>query len=242
MKLFSLLQKTRARNPPLFHVTHAKAGSSWLYKIFKTAYGDRVPKRAGSDICALSIEKGKLYSAIFCNYRDFKTIPLAVRSPHFFVMRDLRDTIVSLYFSHKYSHVPNKKVLESRLAMEGMSDEEGIMHCFRETSKYLIGLQRSWMESTSPIYKYEDLFESKGLMLLDILDDLNFDFDRSHLLSVINENTFKRAFGRNPGEVDINSHGRSGVSGSWKAHRSDEMDEFIERELSRHIELTGYEV
>jgi len=107
-------------------------------------------------------------------------MPSTQSVPHFFVMRDIRDTITSMYFSHRYSHVPSEKILKARAKLEQMSEEAGILHCFQDQTPKLIKTQRSWIESGAPVYRYEDLFESQGMLLLDILDEVGFRYDKSH--------------------------------------------------------------
>ncbi|MGJ8653719.1 MAG: sulfotransferase domain-containing protein [Opitutaceae bacterium] len=238
---------TSSRDPTgihdtLYHVTHAKAGSSWLYRIFKKAHKDRVPVRVGKKIDTIKHQEGQIYSALFCGYEDFVQVPTSLETPHFFVMRDLRDTLTSLYFSHRYSHIPNPKVAKAREILTDMNEDEGMLYMFKTHSEELMRIQRSWIESPAPVYTYEALFESEGMLLLDILDDIGFNYKRKPLKSIIKKSTFEKAFGRKPGEVDIHSHGRSGVAGSWKKHRNPELDQFIEENLSEHLRFSGYEV
>ncbi|WP_269524405.1 sulfotransferase domain-containing protein [Coraliomargarita parva] len=243
--MFELFKKTRgprAEADCLFHVTHAKAGSSWLYRIFKTAYDERTPLRVGEKIEDLQYQPGAIYSALFCDYPRFRKLKFAQKQPTFFVIRDIRDTLTSLYFSLKYSHVPNPNVLQAREEMKDMSDEEGLLHVFRKRSAKFLFTQSSWMESGLPVYRYEEIFESQGQMLIPILQELRFDFDADYLLKVIEQLTFEKEFGRKPGETDIHSHGRSGKPGSWKEYMTPELEEFIDTSLSAHIKQTNYPI
>ena len=83
----------------LFHVTHAKAGSSWIYSILRKVYKNKVMPRVGSEIDALEYSENGIYSALFLDNDEFQRIDFSAHQPCFFVMRDIRDTLVSLYFS-----------------------------------------------------------------------------------------------------------------------------------------------
>ena len=88
----------------LFHITHAKAGSTWVADILLTAFGERVYSRFGRRIENYKWEPGRIYPAIFLPRGEFTALAGTERQPTFFVLRDIRDTMVSLYFSLRYTH------------------------------------------------------------------------------------------------------------------------------------------
>ena len=102
-------------------------------------------------------------------------------------------------------------------------------------------IQESWVKSDSPIYKYEDLFASNGMLLFDILDNLDINYSHRLLSNAIKKHSFEKSFGRKPGDTDIMSHGRNGLAGNWKEHQSKEIDAIIEKNFKGHLKLTGYE-
>lgn len=240
--LFSRSHKKIDREQRLFHVTHAKAGSTWIYRILKKTFRDRIEQRVGDKIQIIEPKPGAVYGAIFSSIEDLSTIDAFKNQPHFFVMRDIRDTLVSLYFSHRYSHVPSPKVLSARKRLETMSEVDGMLYYFQESQHTIKRIQRSWLESNSPVYKYEDLFMSQGETIPDILDDLGIDYSADSLKKAIRSSSFERSFNRKPGENDIHSHGRNGLPGNWREHQTDQLNQFIDEHLSDHIRFSGYEL
>ena len=227
--------------PPLIHVTHAKAGSTWLYNIFHDVYPKRLAERVGGAIDQIDASPGDIHSAVFCDYEAFQTIRGAADSRCFFIMRDIRDTMISLYFSRRYSHVENVRIKGSREVLKEMSEDEGILHLFRTRSVRYCEIQSSWMGSGKPVYRYEDLFETQGDLLFDILEDVGFEYDRRRMKKALHKRSFEKQFKRKPGDVDIHSHGRSGLPGGWRDHLTPELEAFINEGLGEHLRLTGYE-
>ena len=226
----------------LFHVTHAKGGSSWIYSILKKVYKQSVLPRVGRDFQSLEQKENGIYSALFLDYDEFCKIEFSKGAPCFFVMRDIRDTLVSLYFSHRYSHVENEKVIRARNNMKDMTDEEGMLYIFENNWEQFARIQLSWVRSGQPVFRYEDLFLSEGRMLEEILDSINFDVPKKPLRAAIEAQAFEANFKRKPNEVDIYSHGRTGLPGDWKNHLTDDLGAFIEKQLAPVIQETGYEL
>ncbi len=83
-----------------------KAGSTWLYNIFRSAFGSRPGRKrvGGKKTENYHFEPGKIYPAMFLSFQDFSALKGSDSGPCFFVVRDIRDTLVSLYFSMRYSH------------------------------------------------------------------------------------------------------------------------------------------
>src|SRR5690242_6591022 len=92
-------------NLPVFHVTHWKAGSTWVQGVLQRLAGERfVPLKPDmSHVLKEPIRPGGVYTPVYMRREPFVA---AVTVPHtrFFVMRDLRDTLVSWYFSLAVSH------------------------------------------------------------------------------------------------------------------------------------------
>src|SRR5690349_6045287 len=103
---------TRVREvPTLVHVTHAKAGSSWIRDILELVFcehvaprGPWVAKETGGDLSKHVFAPNRIYPAMFMTRDELLAHPELRDAPRFFILRDLRDTLVSLYFSLKVSH------------------------------------------------------------------------------------------------------------------------------------------
>ncbi len=117
--------------PTVFHVTHVKSGSQWVYNILEGCAPGRIvkPRVKVAQFYEDAILPGMIYPTVYVsqprfeatlrpqnhpsadhqidspaykNWRNFVELQLPIKV--FFVMRDLRDTLVSLYFSLKVSH------------------------------------------------------------------------------------------------------------------------------------------
>ncbi len=103
--------------PAVFHLTHYKAGSQWIFRILKALCGDRfVQSESG---CAHFLGRpprpGGVYPTVYVTREQFEATATPRRSRRFVVIRDLRDTLISGYFSLKTSHTPmSAKISEVR--------------------------------------------------------------------------------------------------------------------------------
>ncbi len=229
--------------PSLFHVTHAKAGSTWLHNVFVSAFGSkRVAKRIGGRTELYRHEPGKIVPALFLSYEDFVALEGTEGERCFFVIRDIRDTLVSLYFSMRYSHTDKgfPHIRKFRDEVEGMDDSAGIAHTFKTRSRGFRRIQESWLDSGQPVVKYEDLLLDAEGRLAELFEQLDFPCDRKALAAAVEENSFEKRFGRPLGTKDNKSHGRQGAPGDWKNYANDEIDAIVEERFGGLLSKAGY--
>lgn len=227
----------------LFHVTHAKAGSTWLHNVFVSAFGRRrVAPRVGGKVEKYRFKPGMIVPAIFLAYDDFMQLEGASADRCFFVIRDIRDTLTSLYFSMRYSHTDKgfPHITKFREEVSGMSDPEGIAHLFKTRSRNFLRVQTSWLDSGAPVVRYEDLLYDTEGILSSLFDRLGYPHDPKALRKAIEANSFKKKFGRDLGEKDVKSHGRQGSPGDWKNYRSDEISRVVDEKFSELLLKAGY--
>ncbi len=226
----------------LFHVTHAKAGSTWIADILSTAFGERTYRRFGRRTEHYEWVPSCVYPAIFLPRQEFFELDGATGQPVFFVLRDIRDAMVSLYFSLRYTHTTDgfPHIVKFREEVEGMGDGEGLLHTIRTRHSEIQRIQESWLNSDSEVVRYEDLIASGGTLLTEVLDRIGFRYDREILERAITANSFEAKFGRALGEVDERSHGRQGLPGDWRRYATDELVEFVETNLKGTLEKGGY--
>src|SRR5690348_2267422 len=109
------------QEPTIFHVTHWKAGSQWLHRILRDIALDRIvaPQLFEKQFLIEPIVAGAIYPTVYVTKEQFESVPLPTGSKKFVVIRDLRDTLVSAYFSIRYSHaVIDKSLAEWRERLE----------------------------------------------------------------------------------------------------------------------------
>lgn len=116
--------------PSIYHVTHWKAGSQWVRAVFQELWPDRVADLTEEESFFRGSHPpvpGMIYSPIYCQRKRFEREPWA-KFPHrtFVVLRDLRDTLVSWYFSLAKTHGPNSYIDAVRPVLQSMDAETGI--------------------------------------------------------------------------------------------------------------------
>lgn len=159
----------------------------------------------------------------------------------FVVIRDLRDTFVSLYFSLKNTH-PILKPFHSKYRdyLLSSSKEEGFMFLFEEY-KHFKNIQITWQQPEYLYLKYEDLIQDEKGIFKEIFDYCEINISRNAFNEIVERNTFTKITGRKPGEEDRSSHYRKGIVGDWKNHFSSEVKEDFKRRFGEVLIQTGYE-
>jgi hypothetical protein len=101
-----------AERPTIVHITHWKAGSQWLYHILHQCCPDRIvaPKVDEAHFLKEQIVAGKIYPTVYLPRQVVERVRVPADTRFFVVLRDPRDTLISLYYSQKISHVLDKKL------------------------------------------------------------------------------------------------------------------------------------
>jgi len=218
------------------------------------------------------IQVGKIYAASFISRDDFDAMLLPWSSTRFekiffkrnhcahlqnffnfrvkhnrfktfFVVRDSRDTLVSMYFSLKISHtilLDQQRTLRETLQSMGLA--EGLMYLIRKNLKSIARIQSSWI--TYPpglIVRYEDLVEDEHGVFDEIIDYCEIDINRQYLHTMIANNSFEKATGRKPGQEDISAHLRKGIVGDWRNYFTDTVKSEFKQYYGKLLIDTGYE-
>jgi lipopolysaccharide transport system ATP-binding protein len=231
----------------VFHVTHYKAGSQWIRRILTKSVGRRL-LHVGADRHELfedPIVPGRVYSACYVSREEFDDIERPPDSRHFFIARDLRDTLVSGYFSLKLSHpaFELEAVAAMRNRLRAMGLEEGLMHTLDDWVPANAEIQRSWIKSEETVIHFEDLLANDVGMLEEVLlGHCRLGVRPRKLRRAIEKARFERlSGGRAPGEEDVAAHYRKGVTGDWRNYFNEPLkDAFKERYGDLLIEA-GYE-
>jgi hypothetical protein len=205
-----------------FHVTHWKAGSQWIGGMLQHIFApDFVPAEIHEvQVFTRPIMAGKVYRCVYVSRQEFKSFAPA-NSRHFVVLRDLRDTLISYYFSIGYSHGLDTPALEKlRMVLNSLNEEEGLGYLMEYSLAGSALIQRSWLEAGEKFYKFEDfLKDAPGQLERMFHEDWGVEVQRSLIEEVAARHTFKKlSRGRQAGEEDIKSHYRKGIAGDWRTH------------------------
>ncbi|HMB90211.1 MAG TPA: sulfotransferase domain-containing protein [Rhodothermales bacterium] len=118
--------------PTVFHITHYKAGSQWVAEILKHSAPERfvTPQAYSDHVSQVPLKAGSIYPTVYLTRPKVEVVLQGLEGRHrlFVVQRDLRDTLVSLYFSIKISHkILNPRQQYTRGVLQQLSVEDGLL-------------------------------------------------------------------------------------------------------------------
>ncbi len=246
-KFISRLSRPRKRETPptVIHVTHWKAGSQWLYKILLDCVGDRVV-RTEMDVAHFlkqPVQTGMIYPAVYLTKQQFDSVLLPADSQRFVIIRDLRDTLISWYFSMKVSHPEIHSVIgDDRIRLNSLTEEEGLLSAISRM-RLIANIQLSWVEAGEPVIRYEDLLErDEAILQRVLLEQCQLPITRERLREVLQANRFEQSTGGRPrGQEDIHAHHRKGIAGDWRNHFTPRVTEAFKARYGNLLVATGYE-
>jgi len=235
----------RENLPTIFHVTHWKAGSQWLYKILADAIPDSIvkPEAGNAQVLHWPVRPGKVYPAVYVTKQDFDVVRKPTGARHFVVIRDLRDTLISAYFSSKISHpIADAASARLRRVLQSASFDDGMIYMMDEWLPGCARIQLSWLESGEPLIRYRDLLERDVDILERVLvDECRLPVDRHRFRNAVLANRFEELARRPRGQEDITAHERKGVAGDWKNHFNDRLKRAFKARYGGLLIATGFE-
>lgn len=264
-----------ARNAPvILHITHHKAGSQWVAEILKHCVPpDTVvlPQTRSAHFKPEALRPGALFLTVYLPRNQVETVTANFAGPirRFVVIRDLRDTLVSLYFSARYSHQLNTLNLQTRTRLLPLSMEEGMLMLLTKNLEFENGasprdasgtvtlavqstppspieriakLQNSWISAPDRLLvRYEDLVANEQGAFQRIIDYCQIEVAPVRLHHIVANNSFAARTGRQPGQEDIMDHLRKGVGGDWRTYFTAEIKATFKAHYGEHLIYTGYE-
>ncbi|MEO7318585.1 MAG: hypothetical protein ABIZ56_06330 [Chthoniobacteraceae bacterium] len=218
--------------PTLLHLTHAKAGSTWitviLHELFKqsvTPRGTRVAGASGGDLSQHVFEAGMVYPSMFMTREEVLAHAELNGCKRFIVIRDLRDTLAALYFSVKLSASTGDAPFE---VWENENEETGLLEMLDSRITRIAAIQASWLNQGEIVLRYEDLMEND----FDLLRDAFI-----HRLALpVSESALHRAIRAAPAE-----RGRRTGAVDWRKHFTPKISARFAERFGRLLIDTGYE-
>jgi len=231
--------------PTIFHVTHWKAGSQWIHRILIACVPELIvpPQSGESQFLHWPLQPGKVYPTVYVTKQQFDQVHLPAGARRFVVIRDLRDTLVSWYFSLKHSHpLTTAQLAEERFALQKLSMEDGLLYLMDKWLGLSAQIQLSWQEAGEPLIRYEDLLTQDTTILERVLlDECQLPVSRQRLQEVILANRFASLTRtRQRGEEDIAAHERKGIAGDWQNHFTDRVKRAFKARYGGILIATGY--
>jgi Wzt C-terminal domain/Sulfotransferase domain len=240
--------QTRAEDeaiPTIVHVTHWRAGSQWIYKILRECAPERIvePKFRETQFLHWALQPGKVYPTVYVTKQQFDSVRLPRNWRRFVVIRDLRDVLVSAYFSIKLSHpIIDPRLAHGRSVLQSSSLDDGMIYLM-DTLADSARIQVSWLEAGEPLIRYEDLL-GHDLDILErvLLDECQLPVSRERFREVILSSRFERLTnGRERGQEDIRAHERKGIAGDWRNYFNDRVKQSFKTRYGGLLVATGYE-
>jgi lipopolysaccharide transport system ATP-binding protein len=190
------------------------------------------------------VRGGGVYPTVYVTKQQFDRVRLPGSSRHFVVIRDLRDTLVSAYFSFKVSHpIEESGLAQVRETLQSVSAEEGLLHLIREWLPRCANIQATWLESGERLIRYEDLLDHD----VEILEPLLLDHCRLPIGSDVLRETVRRnrfeslTKNRARGQEDATVHERKGIAGDWRNHFTEPVKKAFKLRYGPLLLATGYE-
>jgi hypothetical protein len=234
----------RDKFPAVIHFTHAKAGSTWIDGILRALFGKRVLPRFWStpDFTGAA---GKVYASVFMERDAALQSPDVQKGRRFFVLRDLRDTLISRYFSIRDSHKPDPagKIEAARAELLGLSVEDGLSLVMDDAGMAkTAAIQRSWLGSSETVLRYEDLITNDVPLFTKLFTEtLALPVTAADVEKAVVSQRFETVYGRKLGEEDTKSHGRKGTPGDWQNHFTRKLAEKFHGKFGELLIQPGYE-
>jgi lipopolysaccharide transport system ATP-binding protein len=237
--------------PALLCVTHYKAGSHWIHVILMQCVKDRVvePQADLRHFLEAPVREGMVYPKLYVTREQFESVELPPRWHRFVVIRDLRDTLVSGYFSLRVSHPREGEVMVDAARRFGdMLQEVDVETGLRATMEEWLptaaaNIQESWLEAGERLIRYEDLLDRDVEILEPLLiKQCELPVDPRLLRAAVKRNRFERLTGgRKRGEEDVTAHERKGIAGDWRNHFSEALKSDFKERWGDLLIATGYE-
>jgi hypothetical protein len=239
----------RLEPPTIFHITHAKAGSQWIHRMFHHIdyYRLVTPLPDMQQFLQQPIIAGRIYPTLFVCRTQFGEVKVPENHYKFVVIRDLRDTLLSLCFSMLFSHAPGDgipgEIDQFRSRYQSDRFDEALMHVIRTYGRSTGNLQASWIDQGAPVFRYDELLKDDLGCFRRIFNDIcKLRIEEERLQQIVTSNRFHvLSGGRKPGEADANHHYRNGMQGDWVHHYSSAHVREFKTLLSDILVATGFE-
>ena len=227
------------------HITHPKAGSTWvtvvLHELFRESVAPRgrnVAGASGGDLAQHVFETGRVYPAMFMTRGQVLAHPELNGCKRFIVIRDLRDTLVALYFSLKMS-LPSEDRSRGNVLLDTLNEldeEAGLLHLIDARIADIGTIQASWLKQGEIVLRYEDLLDNGFDLLRDaFIGRLALPVSESALIRAIRAAPIQR------GAQAARLRGRKSGAADWRNHFTPKIRDRFSAQFGQLLIHAGYE-
>ena len=229
----------------LVHLTHWKAGSQWFRAVLEDAFGSAVqqPEPGTRHFFAQTLGTSKVYPCGYLTRTEFSLLGLPAEHRRLLIIRDLRDTLVSGYYSIRYSHSLVGNLEKYRWVLNQSSEEDGLLYLMETWLPQSALVQRTWLEAQEPYIRFEEFMVDPERALRRAFTEFwSIPLSETEAHQLIARHSFaSHSGGRQPGEEDRLSHYRKGVPGEWRERFTPKVAEIFERKFGDLVRLARYE-
>ena len=163
-----------------------------------------------------------------------------------FLLRDPRDCLVSLYYSHLKSHrisTSSSLMNAARTHAETTPIDRYVIHSLASTYQniaQMLSLLETIRRSSIPyqVFVYEDIFNEQHSMFREICSSLNYDLDDKRWKQLVDESQVSNnPLNVHPTSEDQARHIRKGTPGDYKAKLGESTIRLINKPLQPLLEL-----
>jgi len=236
-------------------VSHHKCASQYVAAVLedvcflKKIPSVRVNWQSGISGFSLRINKFLLvtdYSADALNLNK-------IEGRGFHVIRDPRDILISMYYSHKYSHPIRKgraggvEIARDREVLRTMDMAGGLRYLMDHSGffKRACGAMENWDYENTNFYetRFERITAAPQEDFQRIFDFIGLDIAPEKLGRILQKHSFQnmRKRWRQSGRTLEHNHYRKGVPGDWKNYLSQENKQIFKDRYGGLLVRLGYE-
>jgi hypothetical protein len=187
---------------------------------------------------------GKVYLCAYLCKQEFDVLMLPSEARRVVVIRDLRDTLVSAYFSIRYSHLIEDPQMEKwRIVLSRLNEEDGMRYLLEVWLPPCAYIQDSWLKSGERVFRLEDcMADASGTLGKMLESGWALQVERHRLEDVASRYSFEKfSGGRERGKEDVKSHYRKGVHGDWRNHFTPAITRRFKALYGEVLIMGGYE-
>jgi lipopolysaccharide transport system ATP-binding protein len=215
-----------------------------VYAVLNEVAGERVvrPEPNADHLTRKPIVKGAVYPCAYLTREQLEAASPPKNRRIFVVIRDLRDTLISQYFSVRYSHeIFNPGMQRLRDKLSELDLTQGLIYLMKRRLFVSANIQRSWINSPYLLIKYEDLNRNELEGFKKIFAYCNIPAGNDDISAIIAKHSFAERAGRKRGEEDIYSHHRKGIVGDWRNYFNSELTDRFKEHFGELLIKTNYE-
>ncbi|MCP4596124.1 sulfotransferase domain-containing protein [Neptuniibacter sp.] len=236
----------------IYYCCVQKTASQWLRAVFDDPLFNQYTGLAMHPYRVLGLNTANItepfpektvVTHLYINNDTYKNIKKSGAYKTFFITRDPRDSVVSWYYSAKYSHKLMDPIPEMRAQLVQLNRDDGLRYIIDKIDSFgYFDAQLSWAKSGEKVFNYELISRDPEEFLKQLFIFLDIHMVPEDFQQLCHKHSFqKKADGREQGEEDINSHFRKGVVGDWKTHLDQGLLDYLDSKSPNLIEELGYQ-